>query len=368
MRRHLERLVAAILLFVPTSSIAQEYVFNAFGHSGKYNVFTADADGWVNSFTPVPTPSGSLHVAWPSAVARNGVTALFASLYATKWGSIGRWTRTGTTWSYHGPVLSSDANEPHGIGPAWVGYDQAASQWLMYYTVRNPAAGAVHRATSPDGISWVRHGTILAPVSSAPGGYSMSYACRDDDGHYYLVVHGYNDDLSTGKAMIAKAASNAGPFSPPTVVLSGDNFASTTWGRSGNALLAFPAGVVAPTGIPLVIASDEVVVVQKQVGNTAYLKWPLRADYTWATIVSAGARKVDLSYIRRSGSGWTGIITMYGATGAVTNEFTSGVRASSPMGPWALARDGLSINPFFAEGRRSAENPQTISADMSCRN
>lgn len=63
MRRHLERLVAAILLFVPTSSIAQEYVFNAFGHSGKYNVFTADADGWVNSFTPVPTPSGSLHVA-----------------------------------------------------------------------------------------------------------------------------------------------------------------------------------------------------------------------------------------------------------------------------------------------------------------
>lgn len=363
-------MVVALALLWSCTAQAQEYVINAFGASGRYNLFTASADGWINNFTPLPHPPNSVHTAWPSGIARNGITTVYATVYLSRWDVVGRWTRTGSQWTYHGAVLSASSVEPHGIGPTWVGYDDGSMQFLMYY-VENGASGvgvAIHLATSPDGIVWTRQGRVIIPgAPNTVGGLTVSYACRDDDGRYLVTYHGYDATLNKGVALIATSSTPSGPFSTAPTLMLGDNWESTAWGRAGNAVISMPSGVSPPFGVPLLLPNGEIAVAKKQTGSTVFLFWPLRNDITWAPIVSAAKNKVDPSYIRRTASGWDGTWTVYGGIANRTAEYTIKVSAPSATGPWTLARTGVVIKPFFAEGQQSAENPQPIASDMSCR-
>lgn len=363
-------IIATLALFWSFPVCAQEYVINAFGASSRYNIFTVGADGWVNSFAPLPAPPGSVHTAWPSGIARNGTTTVYATVYLSRWDAVGRWSRTGSQWTYNGSVFASSSVEPHGIGPTWVGYDTVTSQFLMYYVALNSSqVGATIRlATSSDGIAWTRGGVVVsAGGPQSAGGLSMSYACRDDDGRYLLAYHGYDVSLQKGIALLATAGAPDGPFTTAPTLMRGDGWESTAWGRTGNSILALPAGASVPLGIPLLLPGGEVSVAQKQVGAIAHLSWPLRQDFSWLPIVSSGKNKVDPSYIKRTDAGWTGIWTLYGGIANRTAEYAVEVTAPSLAGPWTFSRTGLAIIPFFPEWQQSAENPQPIVSDMSCR-
>jgi len=123
----------------------------------------------------------------------------------------GPWTKYGSN-----PVLAKAHNaDEYWVGGPTVIYDTVAGLWKMWYTgVRSDyTIPGIFYATSADGITWIRHGLVVANCGSAgvvalPGG------------GYAMVVANYNTSTSAGLL-----------YSVDGISWSYKN--STAWGLSG---------------------------------------------------------------------------------------------------------------------------------------
>jgi hypothetical protein len=350
-----------------TRAHADGYVGNAWGNERKYTVFEFTNGG--NALKPVP----SVHeTAWPSAI-RTGVggsivTVYLSDLFNGRWSRVHRWvSNAGDGYVDGGVVLTANGSEPNGIGPAVTTFD--GSLYRIFYLVRGPSGPGltINLATSSDGINFSRQGVVYTADAEAPGGLSLTYACTDGSTSY-LVLHAYSSGFETAKAVIVSAASPDGPYSSPTVVISPSGVTGTISGFAGNnfATLTGPltigrhilvksgAGSAAEPYTPVEIS-----------GRLAWFDRALAQSHSNAPWADAISKKVDLSFITRSGGTWTGAVTGYGHFPGVVSEYTARASAPSVTGPWTLGPGHL-LQPFFNSGNRSSENPEPIRTNSSC--
>lgn len=165
------RLLVVILTFFPAGAIARSWFLNGMGSDGIYHIWEFGDDGLVSGLAPaLSPPSGVLHLAWPSAIAPDSRTRrLYASAYTTGWFQVRLWTSTnGGAWIPQGIAFQSDASEPGGIGPAQVVYEPgAAAPYMIYYLDR--ASNQIKLATSVDGMTFARQGTVITPLTARGG-------------------------------------------------------------------------------------------------------------------------------------------------------------------------------------------------------
>lgn len=345
-----------------------QWVLNNRGPGTNYRIHRFEDDGHPADFAPLPLPVGATHNAWASAIETGSQRVIYASSFrGSQWATIDRWVEDGTSWTHTGTVFTADGSEPYGIGPSWIGYD--AGTWVMYYLVRGAAGPGpeIRYATSPDGISWTRRGTVItAQGGHSVDGLSLGTACRASDGTIVVGYHGYSQGATRGVALMATAPDLAGPFSPPVVMMEPDGWSSVMTGVGGTAHFTVSSGVTVPLGIPLITGLGEIIVADAQHGVDVFTRWPLVSSHANTSVTSMAARKVEPSYLEEHPDGtWTGFFTLYGAVDSPLNEYVTGVQAPALTGPWTFSRSGLSFNPFFAGGRLSSENPARFAPDIS---
>lgn len=83
-------------------------------------------------------------------------------------------SETGASWDRLGPVLEPEAGEVTISHPCVV--DIARTFWMLYAS-EDAAETSIALATSSDGMSWNRRGTVLAPGDHGPGTRSVHSPC-----------------------------------------------------------------------------------------------------------------------------------------------------------------------------------------------
>ena len=243
----------------------------------------------------------------------------------------------------------------------------------MYYLVRGSSGPgpSIGLATSFDGISWTRRGTVIsASLPEEAGGLSLAYACQRSNGEYVLVYHGYSSDLEKGVALVATASPPIHIFSGKTIVKSFDNFSTTITATAGANNGTVELGVIVPLGIPLLINGQarETVVAKRQDGTQIWFDHPLLNSYAGAMLYSMAKNKVELSYIKEKPDGtWAGIFTLYNPA-ALLAEYTTEGTAPSLTGPWDYSKTGLRFLPWPLGTLYSLENPSPLVTSASCAN
>lgn len=138
-----------------------------------FRATSTDGIVWQRSDTPVFSPAGSAawdgtNVETPWVMRRSdGSLAMYYSGngnssdvgfqigFATSPDGV-QWTRLGTS-----PVLATTSTELSLIGPSVV-HDKFAGVYVMLYGAITTAYTIdIRRATSPDGVNWTRHGTVV---------------------------------------------------------------------------------------------------------------------------------------------------------------------------------------------------------------
>lgn len=362
------RFALVLLLSLSCSPAALAgYVGNTFGSEGKYKIFQFSKSG--NPLRPISDDSFE-GVAWPSAIKIDSATHVYASVRVDgKWQEIHRWTSvSGAPYVHHGAVLSANAAEQFGIGPATVTYDGAKVR-IFYVKRAHAGPGAtVDVAESTDsGATFVRKGTVYSASSThAPGGVSVSYACTDGANHY-LFLHGYASDIGTASSFVAAATAIDGRYSDVAQTVPNNGATGTFTGIAGNSFGVYSGSVLPKQAL---VFNDgikaEAYVAEEVIGTVVYLDRPLEKNYTNVPVASFISKKADLSFVRRLSSGkWVGAITGYGQFPGVTSEFTGHVSAPSLSGPWKVD-GGYFLNPYFNSGELSTENPEPIRTSASC--
>jgi predicted GH43/DUF377 family glycosyl hydrolase len=83
-------------------------------------------------------------------------------------------SETGASWDRVGPVLEPEVGEVAVSHPCVI--DIARTFW-MFYSSEDAERSSIALATSPDGMSWERRGTVLEPVDHDPGARSVHTPC-----------------------------------------------------------------------------------------------------------------------------------------------------------------------------------------------
>lgn len=340
------------------------FVANAYGSSGKYRVFEFTSAG--NLVRPV-TPMSALDSAWPAAVEHNGTRHVFVSeLVNGTWARIRLYTSlAGGVYADAGVVFEAGSEEPHGVGPTDLTFD--GTTWRLFYLIRGDAGPgrSIGLAISNDGVNFARQGVVYTAAREAPGGLSLSYACSEP-GRHHLLIHAYSSDLVTASSFLATASSVSGPYTFSATTLTPSAAGGTITGLAGDSFAVF-TGTIQP-GRPIVVAGPTGVApyfVTEVVGSILYLNRPLEMNYREAAFADTFARKVDLSFIRKSGAGWVGAATGYGSLHGLFAEYSGPVYAPSITGPWKHGK-GHFLSPYFNEGRISTENPSPVRTNPSC--
>lgn len=357
---------------------ADVWYLNGSGPGTPPQLWAFGDDGLPLSADPVVAVSAKLRaIAWPSAVRVGSAIRLYASAYSGGWNTVRLWrSEDGVTFADLGAVFAADVSEPHGVGPTHVMYEPGAPEpYTMYYVVRGPSGpgGVIAVATSRDGTSWTRKGTVLsASLPEEASGLSVSYACRRDDGDRVLVYHGYSLNATKGVAIVATARGGVTrPFAGKSVVKRFDDFDTTLTGGAGQRDATVPPHVTVPLGIPLLIGdatAREAIVATRQKGRSLGFDRPLSRGYSGAPLYSMARNKTDLSHVRELPDGaWRGIFTLY-KPAALVAEYTTEGLASSLTGPWRYAGKGFRFRPSLPGTLHSLENPTPLVGDASCRN
>ena len=198
---------------------------------------SVDARTWRRAsdapvFAPEPVPWGRWTVRANSVVVEDGVWALYFSAAdeGRLAGVVGRATAPGPTgpWTVQeDPVLTP------GPGGAWdaeaVGHAKvmpSAEGFVMFYTGWGAGSSAIGRATSRDGITWVKDGQPVLTAAAEPGAsdrrpLSDATAVRTADGRWLMT---YRTGAGPDDVALGVAVSNDG----------------RTWTRSGDGPLARP--------------------------------------------------------------------------------------------------------------------------------
>lgn len=352
------------------------WFLNHYGTAGQYKVSRFNKDGTIHlpAFA-CANPFGSIaHFFQPSAIRVDGVTKLFVVGETTS-GNFGIHLFTSTdniAFSYYGQVFTPNGSEPNGITQANVFYDEnQPDPFLMYYVVRGMnGPGSIAVASSPDGVTWTRHGTVLSPSGSDETyGISLGWVCKDpDNGDMVLWYNGFSTSdymATTGK--IARSSNPLGPFGNKTTIVSPDGLTFTlASGSSGNAYGIMASGQTSPVGVPMVIegpsqAYQEVVTVIRQEGDYVHFERPLRFTHSNRPFHSSIRNKILPTFAKENPDGsWYGIFTSFGAAPGLTTEYTIEYSAPEIDGPWSPLGTGLKFKPWFGQGLYSTENPTPL--------
>jgi len=375
------RHLAAITVFLFLGSaaaldcaVAGEVFFLNASDGSRYTIMRYEG---ALAVPPVPVigssnDGGAMHTAWPSAFKLpSGTTRIYASRYFNGWNDIAVWEATdGLTFSLRGTILTANASEPSGIGPAQVYYDAAApAPWKMLYAVRNASGtgSKIDLADSTNGLAWTRRGTVLSvtePFENA--GVSPSWVERAIDGTWILFYHTYIS-LTQGAAAIATAASSGGPFSTKQLIFQPNAIAYTLTNAKQLATTGIVSGTVRLNEPHLIRhmadGGSQIVLPIKQVGTTVYFDAALLADFSTGSteLVHIASNKVDPSYARQFSDGsWRGIFTGYGHWLGVMTEYTFKVEAPTLAGPWTASKGPVAFSPWNLATLKSAENPTPL--------
>jgi hypothetical protein len=361
------------------------YALNAQGDLHRYLIVEYGADGAPRDPEPLahPDTAGAIHLAWPSYILDHGERRLLVFMFRDgRWGALGLW-REGADGmlGFEGVVFEAGEDEPHGIGPGHVGYLPGVDEpYHLYYLIRGPVGPGleVRLATSPDGRTWTRHGTVYtAQAPNEAFGLGPSHVCRTPKGEWLLLYQGFPDAAHEyGVAMAAVADDPRGPFRNPLVLA--DRDASDVMAlepvAAGDATLTLQGTALLQPGPYVLTGADglpePVQVTEVRSGGELVLSEPVRAGYSQPRLASALRRKVDVSQIGPTDEGgWIGYFTAFGQFDGVTSEYVYRMTAPDWRGPWALSSEGPQpwFSPHTAEGRLSTENPDRLSADMECR-
>lgn len=361
------------------------YALNAQGEAGRYMIVEYEADGAPVGPTPLAHPdiAAAGHLAWPSYILDDGERRLFAFLFRDgRWDALGLWQEGAEGMlGFDGVVFEAGEDEPHGIGPGHVGYLPGVDEpYHLYYLVRGPAGPGfeVRLATSSDGRTWTRHGTVYTARSPFEAyGLGPSHVCRTPQGEWLLLYQGFPDSAHEfGLAMAAAADDPRGPFHNPLVLAGHDG--STVMAlkpvAAGDVTLKLVETTPLRPGSYVLVGSDErpepVQVMEVRSGGELLLREPVQAGHAQPRLASALRRKVDVSQIGPTDDGsWIGYFTAFGQFDGVTSEYVYRMTAPDWQGPWTLSSEGP--QPWFfaqiPEGRFSMENPDRLSVDMECR-
>lgn len=365
----LSRIAATCLLLfsVPSAvmAVGNGYVSNNNTGTGGYVIFEFTEKG--NPLRPVSTGN---QAAWPSAIKSGSNILVYGSQFSgTQWNSIHRWISVaGAPYTDTGAVLTSDATEPNGIGPSTTTFD--GTTYRIYYLVRGSSGPGtvVKEATSTDGITFTRTGTVFTSGPEAPGGISLSYACTDS-GTTYLTIHDYDSTFATAKATIASASSPDGPFSNMGTVISPSGQSGTITGTSNNNFAALSAGssiVAGHVGVTLNGSVPDPYIATETNGSALWFDRPLSFSPSGVVFADLAKNKVDLSFIRHLPDGtWSGGVTGYGMIPGVQAEYTAPVSSPAVLGPYTIGR-GYVLMPYFTSGFGSTENPEPIRTSSGC--
>jgi predicted GH43/DUF377 family glycosyl hydrolase len=139
-----------------------------------------DAGGWVSQGTILQRgPEDARSATDPCLVITGGRWWLFFAAHSDTPGGghpsvLAAVSETGASWDRIGPVLEPECGEVAISHPSVV--DIARTFW-MFYSSEEPDGTSIALATSSDGMSWNRRGTVLAPGDHGPGTRSVHTPC-----------------------------------------------------------------------------------------------------------------------------------------------------------------------------------------------
>jgi hypothetical protein len=373
--------VLAILFFFSSDSAGTDRIWylNARGTSNQYAIVRF-AGKHASPPRPVVAPKArGEHVAWPSAVNHNGKVVLFASEFRDGgWWQIVRWESSdGIAFVRVGPVMTANASERYGIGPAQVYYDPTLEpSFGMFFLIRgmDGPGKQVAFASSADGLIWTRQAVVLtSSAAEEDSGLSVSYACLASDGRWALFYQAYPRQDS-GVAMLARSDSPDRVFEQKKVLLrpSWSSAEIVSAHESTDFALVTDAASI-EVGVPHVLVSasgwiGELVTVTEVFDERVWFDRRLVNSYPGGALVSILSAKVDISYAQELEAGWKGIATAYGPIPAQFSEYTvSVVSANGLEDGWSVAPHGVAFLPSFAEGYLSSENPSPLASSARCK-
>ena len=201
-----------------------DFYLNAMGANNTYQIYRVGFDGLPAapaSLVVSPSQSGfdARHVYWPSPISIAGRTHIYATAEDNAGiGSIGLWIEGPSGTERVGQVLAPTGDETE-IGMAVVLPDtaDAGAPFKMIYgpVVGNfPRPREIRLATSLDGKTWAKRGTLYAPThAGATYGFQVSNVCQDVDGTWRLFYSATDRaDASKFSAFEARSASITGPW------------------------------------------------------------------------------------------------------------------------------------------------------------
>jgi hypothetical protein len=374
-------ILAALFFALPAGA---GYVLNGAGPSGVYSIFRVDDLGSPTDNARIIDPSGSgfdaSHVYWPSAVKVGTDIYVYATGHDASGNlSLGLWISTnGVTFSRFGQVLAPAGDEGQ-IGMSHVAHDpdDKAAPFKVWYTTRYttpPGRGTeVRYATSTDGKSWTRVGTVLtAAESGATDGVSTDYVCKDGDTWRLLYGAGYDSPLKF-RADEATSTTPGGAFTRTGTIFSpgGIDVAVTTTLTAGTRYIpvASVSGIAA--GDVLVISDGTQSKVQRievEKVNTTYSA-VISTEPVYAVAASQRLRSVYLNKMspsfvyRDANNDLVGHFTGWGQWPGTLSEYTFAVKRSGQT----FVNEGKQLfRPFGPGNFYSFENPSPIRTGVDC--
>lgn len=362
-----------------------DFYLNAMGANGTYQIYRVDFDGHPvapASLVVSPSQSGfdARHVYWPSPISVGGSTYIYATAEGSAGiGSIGLWINGPSGVERFGQVLAPSGDETE-IGMAVVMPDTSdlSAPYKMIYgaQVGNfPRPREVRLATSMDGKTWIKTGTLYAPTH--PGvahGFQLSNVCQDVDGTWRMFYSGTNvADASKFSAFEARAESVMGPWTFYAKIFDpgGVSVAVTASLSLGTRYVpvSSTAGIVAGQ---LYLLGDDTSARQQRVEvakiyspTVVILKEQTTVAGSGLVLRSVHFNKVDPSYYYRETPQSSGrfLFTAWGSFANSTNEFVfeaeegaSGIEIRPPH----------RFLPFGPGNFLSYENPAAVKSNPSC--
>lgn len=353
------------------------WLLNGRGQSTQYAVFRLSADGSMgNSPTLIIQPTGAMiAVYWPSGVQVGSTTYVYATHEdASGILRVGLWTSTGGTYAFQGTVLSPTAAEIR-LGSQSVLYDpdDAVAPFKMWYGAGGATRpNSVRYATSLDGISWARQGTVL--TASEPyetHGLQLDCICRDN-GTWRMFYSASSDAANRWTAVEATSPDPSGPFVKRGEVLSpsGSELAVATTIQPGTRYLEVPATTGLVEGHAYTLSNGSLaqrIVVERVMSAVGFsTEAPIHVSGSGYAIRPVDMRKVCVSSIYRDANGDAfGFATGWGAFVNPMNEYVFRIRETASGFERASTADSM-FTPTGPGSLGSFENPSPILAGPDC--